>query len=64
MDAIQQVKQHAERGGVSVHYLFVKAGVSYSNWGRWHRGETEASTRILKKLLAVPTGNVAKRGKA
>jgi hypothetical protein len=62
MDALQQIKDHAAKCGKSIHALFKSANVAYSNWGRWDRGETEPSTRIVRKLLAVsvPTGKTAK----
>jgi hypothetical protein len=52
-DFLAQIRAHAKATGRTMTGLFTAAGVAYSNWNRWNNGETQPSTRILTKLLAV-----------
>lgn len=47
------IEEKAEEAGYTVHGLFRKAGVAYSNWGRWCRGETSPNIKTFERLMSV-----------
>lgn len=61
MDYLGLIRRHASAAGLSVHALFVRAGVSPQQYGRWKRGETEPRLKTLRQLFAVPPVKARKR---
>lgn len=52
-DVLGQIETHAEACGYTVRGLFTVAGVSYSNWHRWKKGEKSPTLATIHRLLAV-----------
>jgi hypothetical protein len=52
MKYVEQVRAHAAKLGISVHALFIGAGVGYTNWERWRNGKTSPRVKNLDALLS------------
>lgn len=66
---LREIEKKAETLGLSIHGLFIGAGVSYSNWARWQGGATSPTLATLNKLLdhkprAAKAKTKAKRARA
>lgn len=50
-ELLARVERHANKLGLSVHALFAAAGVDYSCWGKWRRGDVYPGVRAIEILL-------------